>query len=151
MAEEIERFSVGFAIRLVASIAMICLGACGGSGGGGVTPPPPLLAADEVRTTEGVYKGSLEGDLLVFRGLRYAAPPVGNLRFKAPAAPASFAGTSDARSFGPNCFQPAGGGSAGVEDCLFLNIWSHNDNTVRPVLVFLHGGFMLSILSLSPR
>ena len=140
MAEEIERFSVGFAIRLVASIAMICLGACGGSGGGGVTPPPPLLAADEVRTTEGVYKGSLEGDLLVFRGLRYAAPPVGNLRFKAPAAPASFAGTSDARSFGPNCFQPAGGGSAGVEDCLFLNIWSHNDNTVRPVLVFLHGG-----------
>ena len=103
-------------------------------------PPEPPLAADEVRTAEGVYKGSIEGSLRVFRGLRYAAPPVGDLRFKAPAAPIAFVGTTDATAFKANCFQPATGGSAGEEDCLFLNLWSHDDDTVRPVLVFLHGG-----------
>jgi para-nitrobenzyl esterase len=125
----------------VVSITVICLGACGG-GGGNISPtePPPPLAADEVRTIEGVYKGSIEGNLRVFRGLRYAAPPVGDLRFRAPAAPASFAGTTDATTFKSNCFQSAGSGTAGDEDCLFLNIWSHDDDTVRPVLVFLHGG-----------
>jgi len=138
MAKVIERFSAGFATRLVTTVAMVCLGACGG--GGGNNPPEQPLAVDEVRTAEGVYKGSMEGNLRVFRGLRYAAPPVGSLRFKAPVAAASFAGTSDATAFKSNCFQPASGGSAGEEDCLFLNIWSHDDNTVRPVLVFLHGG-----------
>ncbi len=64
------------------------LAACGGgSGPPAVMPPiqdpPPTLALDEVQTAEGVYKGSVEGNLLVFRGVRYAAPPVGNLRFKA--------------------------------------------------------------------
>ena len=137
MIKGIERFSASFGNGLVTTAALICLGACGGGGGGG-NPPP--LAADEVRTAEGVYKGSIEGNLRVFRGLRFAAPPVGDLRFKAPAAPASFAGTNDATAFKSNCFQPASGGFAGEEDCLFLNIWSHNDSTVRPVLVFLHGG-----------
>ncbi len=121
----------------------ILLVACGGGSNPGTNPPvqdPPPIAVDEVRTAEGVYKGSMEGNLRVFRGLRYAAPPVGNLRFKAPAPLASFASTADATAFKPNCFQPASGGSAGEEDCLFLNIWSHDDSTVRPVLVFLHGG-----------
>jgi hypothetical protein len=97
-------------VRLAATMVLGFLGACGG-GGGGSKPiePPPQLAADEVRTAEGVYKGSMEGNLLVFRGLRYAAPPVGSLRFKAPAPPASFAGTVDATAFRSNCFQPAVG------------------------------------------
>ena len=124
----------GLAIFLLGTLA-----ACGGSGNGGTKPPPPP-GADEVRTAEGVYMGSIEGGLRVFRGLRYAAPPVGDLRFRAPAAPASFAGTADATTFKANCFQPANTGSAGEEDCLFLNLWSHDDDTVRPVLVFLHGG-----------
>jgi para-nitrobenzyl esterase len=146
MAKVIELFSAGLAARLSAIIVVICLGACGGGGSGGTNPPeqpqqpPPPLVADEVLTAEGVYKGSIEGNLRVFRGLRYAAPPVGSLRFRAPAAPASFAGTADATAFKSNCFQPASGGSVGEEDCLFLNIWSHNDDNTRPVVVFLHGG-----------
>jgi para-nitrobenzyl esterase len=121
------------------------LAACGGgSGPAPVEPPivvvPPPLAADEVQTAEGVYKGSVEGNLLVFRGVRYAAPPVGNLRFKAPAAPAAFAGTRDAMQFSEKCFQAAGAGSVGAEDCLFLNVWSHDDDIERPILVFLHSG-----------
>ena len=98
MAKVLELYSAGFATRLVTTVAMICLGACGGGGGNGgknpQDPPEPPLAADEVRTAEGVYKGSMEGNLRVFRGLRYAAPPVGDLRFKAPVAAASFTGTS---------------------------------------------------------
>jgi para-nitrobenzyl esterase len=142
MANAMERFSASFGNGLVTIAALICLSACGGGGGGGSPPPPPPppLAADEVLTAEGVYKGSIEGSLRVFRGLRFAAPPVGDLRFKAPAPAVSFAGTTDATTFKANCFQPATGGSAGAEDCLFLNLWSHNDDTVRPVLVFLHGG-----------
>jgi len=139
MANAIERFSAGFGNGLVMTAAIICLGACS-SGGNGGKKPPVELEPDEVRTAEGVYKGSIEGSLRVFRGLRFAAPPVGDLRFKAPAPAVSFAGTTDATTFKSNCFQPAAGGSAGEEDCLFLNLWSHNDDTVRPVLVFLHGG-----------
>ena len=107
MTKAFERFSTDFAVRLVTTVAMICLGGCGGGGGGGVNPPDPPdppLAADEVRTAEGVYKGSIEGNLLVFRGLRFAAPPVGSLRFSAPTPPASFAGTNDATVFKANCF-----------------------------------------------
>lgn len=129
--------------QLFAAIVIFCLSACSGGGGGSPPqppPPPPELAADEVRTAEGVYKGTIEGSLRVFRGLRYAAPPVGNLRFRAPAPPAAFSGTNDATTFKSNCFQPSGSGPVGEEDCLFLNLWSHNDDTIRPVLVFLHGG-----------
>ena len=141
MANAIERFSAGTGNRLVTIAAIICLGACSSGGSGGVNPPDPEpLAPDEVRTAEGVYKGSIEGSLRVFRGLRFAAPPVGDLRFKAPASPATFAGTTDALAFRANCFQPITGGSAGEEDCLFLNLWSHDDDTLRPVLIFLHGG-----------
>ena len=132
--------SARFAIRLVTMVAVLCLAACGGGGGKKGPKPPPELAADEVQTAQGIYKGSIEGNLRVFRGLRYAAPPVGDFRFKPPAPAAAFAGTTDATTFKANCFQPANAGSAGEEDCLFLNIWSHNDDTVRPILVFLHGG-----------
>ena len=114
MAKRVKRIFAGLVTRLLTTVVMICLGACGGSGSGGKKPddPPEPLAADEVRTAEGVYKGAMEGNLRVFRGLRYAAPPVGNLRFKAPAAPASFAGTNDATAFRANCFQPANSGTA---------------------------------------
>ena len=132
-------------IALLATAALLGVTACGGSGGkgGDDTPPinnPPPLAADEVQTAEGIYKGTIEGKLRVFRGIRYAAAPVGNLRFRAPEPPASFAGTADATQFRSNCFQPANPNPVGDEDCLFLNVWSHNDATIRPVLVFLHGG-----------
>jgi len=118
--------------------------ACGGGSNPGTNPPdqdPPPLAADQAQTSEGVYQGSVEGNLLVFRGVRYAAAPVGDLRFKAPAPPATFAGTADATQFESKCIQSSDTGPIGEEDCLFLNIWSHNDDIERPVLVFLHGGF----------
>jgi para-nitrobenzyl esterase len=136
---------------LITVIAGILIGGCGSSSGGTSPPPvqpppvspppPPPLAADEAQTTEGVIRGSIEGNLRVFRGIRYAASPTGALRFAPAAPPASFSGTRDALQFGSNCTQPSGlADVAGQEDCLFLNIWSHDDETVRPVIVFLHGG-----------
>jgi len=90
---------------------------------------------------EGVIRGTVEGSLRVFRGVRYAAPPFGDLRFRPPDPPAAFSGVRDAIEFGDICAQPAAGGTTtGSEDCLFLNIWSHDDDIVRPVIVFNHGG-----------
>lgn len=128
-------------------IAILFMGGCGGSTVTQTPPtvPPPIqppLAADEAQTAQGVIKGSIEGGLRVFRGVRYAAAPIGNLRFKAPVAPAAFSGTMDATQFGSVCAQPANAGTSmvGEEDCLFLNIWSHDDDLTRPIIVFLHGG-----------
>ena len=133
-------------VRRVLTLPLIVLGVLsivasgGGSGGDGGGGGPPPLTPNQVQTTEGVYQGSVEGNLLVFRGVRYAAPPVGNLRLKAPAPPAAFAGTADATQFASKCIQHSGVGSDGEEDCLFLNVWAHIDDIERPVLVFLHGG-----------
>lgn len=131
-------------VRIVALSIMLLFVACGGNGNAGTNPPSsgtPPLAVDQAQTAEGIYQGTIEGDLLVFRGVRYAAAPVGDLRLKAPAPLAAFSGIADATQFPANCMQSAGAGAVGEEDCLFLNIWSHNDNTERPVLVILHGGF----------
>lgn len=127
---------------VTAIAALVFVVSCGGGSGAPVlsTPPPPPLAADEVRTNDGVLRGSIEGDLRVFRGIPYAAPPVGEMRFRRADPSPNFSTTRDAIEFGDVCIQPAGGGVVGSEDCLFLNIWSHNDSLTRPTLVFLHGG-----------
>lgn len=126
----------------MAGIVILFINGCGGGSNdedsGGTVPPP--LAADEAQTAQGSIRGAIEGELLVFRGVRYASPPIGDLRFKAPAPPTNFSGTMDATQFGTVCAQPANIGTTGDEDCLFLNIWSHVDDTIRPVIVFLHGG-----------
>lgn len=109
-----------------------------------------ITVGSQVITNQGTLQGVIEGNLSVFRGIRFAAAPVGELRFKAPESPPSFSGIADATQFGPTCLQPAGSGSTGEEDCLFLNIWTHNDSTVRPVIVFLHGGSANGVSGSSP-
>ncbi len=81
-----------------------------------------------------------------FLGIPYAAPPVGNLRWRPPQAPPEHTSTLDATSFGDECPQ---GGSNDSEDCLFLNVYtptkslaSHAPKT--PVMVWIHGGSLTS-------
>lgn len=99
-----------------------------------------VLGPGQVRTEQGVVEGAFEGDLLVFRGVRFAAPPVGDLRFKNPVPPIAFAGVRETKEFGEPCIQPQGATVAGSEDCLFLNIWTRDDDVSRPVIVYLHPG-----------
>ena len=95
------------------------------------------------QTQSGAVQGVVEGDLLVFRGIPYAAPPVGNLRWKAPQAPAVWSGIRDASTFGNVCPQTNyNGQQVGNEDCLTLYVFvaATPPSSAQPVMVFIHGG-----------
>ena len=81
---------------------------------------------------------------MVFRGVPFAAPPVGPLRWRPPVLPVVWAGVRDAREFGPPCPQLDDNGMVvGEEDCLQLNLWRPAARTsaeLLPVMVFIHGG-----------
>ena len=97
-----------------------------------------------VRTQSGPVRGVIEGDIRAFRGIPFAAPPVGNLRWRPPAPPEKWSGIRDASTFGNFCPQPDDNGNPiGSEDCLFLNVYtsSHLEGDAeQPVMVFLQGG-----------
>ena len=102
----------------------------------------------EVRTAAGVLRGSREAGLAVFRGIPYAEPPVGALRFAAPRPVRGWAGVRAAVSYGP---PPPQGGLFGMDelareaagdDWLTVNVWSPDPapGAGLPVLVWIHGG-----------
>jgi para-nitrobenzyl esterase len=109
---------------------------------------PTVADGPVVSTTEGKLQGTYDGTAIVFRGVPFAAPPVGPLRFKPPQRPDRWEGVRPAVEFGGACPQPRAGveGKYGVmqaldEDCLYLNLWTPaTDDARRPVMVFLHGG-----------
>ena len=106
---------------------------------------PPL--GEIVTTDRGDVRGQDDGDLIVFRGIPYAAPPVVALRFKRPAPHPGWGDVLDATQFGPRCPQPMGGAAVGDEDCLHLNVWAPSapsGSGPRPVMVFIHGGGYLA-------
>ncbi|MFT4053482.1 MAG: carboxylesterase family protein [Novosphingobium sp.] len=105
-------------------------------------------AATPIAATRlGKLKGDATEDIIVYRGIPYAAAPVGERRWKAPIAPATWSGIRASTSFGANCLQnPAAWLSNSdharySEDCLFLNVWRPRE-VIRnaPVLVWIHGG-----------
>lgn len=96
-----------------------------------------VLAQALVDIEQGRIAGLEEQSRVVFKGIPFAAPPVGALRWQAPQSPAR----QDviARSLGPACTQP--GRSTSKEDCLYLNVWTDGlDAARRPVMVWVHGG-----------
>lgn len=105
----------------------------------------------EVRVTGGLVRGSRPNEgVQSWRGIPYAAPPVGPLRFRAPRPVLPWAGVRDATAYGPVAPQDRGTQFKGVdrrtrmgEDCLTLNVQrpaAEPDATDLPVMVFLHGG-----------
>nr|WP_199080788.1 carboxylesterase family protein [Pedobacter sp. ASV19] len=109
---------------------------------------PLLMYAQEdtlVRFSKGIIKGLKEGDCAVFKGIPYAQPPVGQLRFRAPKAYQSWADTLDCTKFGSISAQYNSQKKAvnGSEDCLSLNVYQPlNSGSKLPVVVWIHGGGM---------
>jgi para-nitrobenzyl esterase len=99
-----------------------------------------------VKTNKGSVTGVQTDTLRKALGIPYAAPPVENLRWKAPQAHASWKNTLteplDATKFGNHCPQPESpfGVPTDTEDCLYLNVFAPNDDSKHPVMVWIHGG-----------
>jgi para-nitrobenzyl esterase len=117
----------------------------------------PAFAQDGVTAvmSGGAVKSANVGadGIAAFEGIPYAAPPVGDLRWRAPGPPEPWHGTRDASSFAPACMQPLARSRLPwteafmhqgnvSEDCLYLNIWTDSKSLdgSRPVFVFIHGG-----------
>ena len=142
----------------LASLAALTIGAAASA------QEPTLADATPVVETEaGPVQGLEQGGIDAFLGVRYAAPPLGDLRFQPPAKPEAWEGIADATGYGAPCMQlySASGPNESEmtrriqaifptsteakmdnEDCLFLNVWTPaaGDGGKRPVMVWFHGG-----------
>ncbi len=101
--------------------------------------------ADAIRTDAGLVEGVRTDDLTVYRGIPFAAPPVGTLRWREPQPLKPWVGVLAADRFAPACMQtgvsmPGETPPAVSEDCLYLNIWTQASSTPRPVIVWIYGG-----------
>lgn len=117
------------------------------------------MPPDTVKTTAGTVSGvsSSDGAVITFKGIPYAAPPIGALRWRAPKPAIPWKGTRQADHFGASCMQGPNSEllpwtkefmyvTPPSEDCLFLNIWTPKLDVKAnlPVLVFIHGGAFTS-------
>jgi para-nitrobenzyl esterase len=108
-----------------------------------------MIMTHIVKTGSGQMRGVQEEGVLAFRGIPYAQPPIGPLRFRPPHKPVAWNGVRDASTYGPAPMQVGNPMTAHTslalpemsEDCLYLNVWIPAiDDSWRPVLVWLHGG-----------
>lgn len=96
----------------------------------------------KIETASGRLAGTREAGVRSWKGVPYAAPPTGNLRFRHALPSRPWAGTRDASRFGPSCPQEVRKNGPEIdEDSLTLNIWApDSEEKSKPVLVFVHGG-----------
>ncbi len=102
----------------------------------------------DANVTGGRLEGSTADGVSAFKGIPFAAPPIGELRWKAPQSVRAWQAVRKADSFGPSCMQGArmlalmGASSGESEDCLYLNVWTAARSAAerRPVMVWIYGG-----------
>src|SRR5882757_7820702 len=125
-----------------------------------------MMADPVVETRSGRLRGTSDGRVKIFKGIPYAEPPIGALRFKPPVPVKPWAGVRDAHTYGNRAIQsdnvfalPAdllelftlGGTEPKSEDCLTINVWSSGfEGAKRPVLFWCHGGAFITGSGSSP-
>lgn len=113
----------------------------------------PLVAAPA-----GTLEGTQADGVRAFKGIPFARPPVGDLRWRPPVPAARWDGVRKAKTFGKACLQPPanpasvyyGGALATSEDCLTLNVWTPAGASKMPVMVWIHGGALSGGSSAEP-
>ncbi len=93
-----------------------------------------------MQTDKGSVHGTVNGNLRVFLGIPFAAPPVGPLRFAAPKPAPAWSGVREATQAAPACPQAGPATLNMSEDCLYLNVWAPVGASKAPVYVFIYGG-----------
>jgi para-nitrobenzyl esterase len=113
---------------------------------------PARAQSSTVSAPAGTVQGSIQGALRVFKSIPYAQPPIGPMRWQAPAELPAWQGVRKATAFGPACVQPrssaisiyANPPARMSEDCLTLNIWAPSNAKNLPVFVWIHGGALVT-------
>ena len=115
-------------------------------------PMMGTMAQTQVKTAEGILEGKDLSGIKVFKGVPFAAPPVGNLRWKTPQPAKHWDGVREAKEYGPNPMQEPlfgdmnFGTKVNSEDCLYLNIWTPAKTMKEhlPVLIYFNGGGLMA-------